>query len=173
MFIKSYFSHHLHQCQWIHDTSMYFLYKKQISYSALTIWIVQIVFKNQKMNKYEYQIPLFSPNYSNSLIVLIIRPNTASRRCAPVTALTPWSGSSVSSSSSWCSSSPSSPGTASDTGGQVTCPGWRDTCDRKVICDKKVLCDSNLKSQEKNGELIFSFLFHSLQLSIHQFIRQP
>ena len=28
------------------------------------------------MDKYEYQIPLFSPNYSNSWIVRIIRPNT-------------------------------------------------------------------------------------------------
>ena len=77
MFIKSYFSHHLHQCQWIHDTSMYFLYKKQISYSALTIWIVRIVFGNQKMNEYEYQIPLSGPNYSNSQIVWIIHSNTA------------------------------------------------------------------------------------------------
>ena len=94
MFIKSYFSHHLLQCQGIQDTSMYFLYKKQIlivefilhigsdnwillfSYSALTIRIVRIVFGNQKMNEYEYRIPLFGPNYSNSRIIRIIRSNT-------------------------------------------------------------------------------------------------
>ena len=29
------------------------------------------------MNEYEYRIPLFGPNYSNSWIVRIIRPNTA------------------------------------------------------------------------------------------------
>ena len=52
-------------------------YKKQISYSALTIWIVWIVFGNQKMNEYEYQIPLSGPNYSNSRIVWIIHSNTA------------------------------------------------------------------------------------------------
>ena len=46
------------------------------SYSALTIRIVRIVFGNQKMNEYEYRIPLFGPNYSNSRIVRIIRPNT-------------------------------------------------------------------------------------------------
>ena len=28
------------------------------------------------MNEYEYRIPLFGPNYSNSWIVRIIRPNT-------------------------------------------------------------------------------------------------
>ena len=28
------------------------------------------------MNKYEYQIPLFGPNYLNSHIVRIIQPNT-------------------------------------------------------------------------------------------------
>ena len=39
--------------------------------------LVRIVFRNQKMNKYEYRIPLFGPNYSNSRIVRIIRPNTA------------------------------------------------------------------------------------------------
>ena len=76
---------------------MYFLYKKKFlqsgisiqsssldpiigfllfSYSALTIRIVRIVFGNQKMNEYEYRIPLFGPNYSNSRIVRIIRPNT-------------------------------------------------------------------------------------------------
>ena len=47
------------------------------SYSALTIRIVRIVFGNQKMNEYEYRIPLFGPNYSNSRIVRIIRSNTA------------------------------------------------------------------------------------------------
>ena len=46
------------------------------SYSALTIRIVRIVFGTQKMNEYEYRIPLFGPNYSNSRIVRIIRPNT-------------------------------------------------------------------------------------------------
>ena len=46
------------------------------SYSALTIRIVRIVFRNQKMNEYEYRIPLFGPNYSNSRIVRIIRSNT-------------------------------------------------------------------------------------------------
>ena len=46
------------------------------SYSALTIRIVRIVFGNQKMNEYEYRIPLFGPNYSNSRIVRIIRSNT-------------------------------------------------------------------------------------------------
>ena len=96
MFIMSYFCHHLHQCQWIHDTSMYFLYKNKFlswililsssldliigfllfSYSALTIRIDWIVFGNQKMNEYEYQIPLFSTNYSNSRIVRIVRSNT-------------------------------------------------------------------------------------------------
>ena len=38
--------------------------------------IVRIVFGNQKMNEYEYQILLFGPNYSNSRIVRIIRSNT-------------------------------------------------------------------------------------------------
>ena len=47
------------------------------SYSALTIRIVRIVFGNQKMNEYEYRIPLFGPNYSNNRIVWIIRSNTA------------------------------------------------------------------------------------------------
>ena len=47
------------------------------SYSALTIRIVRIVFGNQKMNEYEYRIPLFGPNCSNSWIVRIIRSNTA------------------------------------------------------------------------------------------------
>ena len=77
---------------------MYFLYQKKFlqswilnqsssldqiigyllfSYSALTIRIVRIVFGTHKMNEYEYQIPLFGPNYSNSRIVQIIRPNTA------------------------------------------------------------------------------------------------
>ena len=46
------------------------------SYSAPTIWIVWILFGNQKMNKYKYRIPLFGPNYSNSWIVWIIRYNT-------------------------------------------------------------------------------------------------
>ena len=46
------------------------------SYSALTIRIVQIVFRTHKMNEYKYRIPLFGPNYSNSRIVRIIRPNT-------------------------------------------------------------------------------------------------
>ena len=49
------------------------------SYSALTIRIVRIVrivFGTHKMNEYEYRIPLFGPNYSNSRIVRIIRPNT-------------------------------------------------------------------------------------------------
>ena len=34
-----------------------FFVQKQISYSALTIWIVQIVFWNQKMNEYQYLAP--------------------------------------------------------------------------------------------------------------------
>ena len=46
-------------------------------YSALTIPIVQILFGNQKMNENEYRIPLFGPNYLNSLIVRIIYSNTA------------------------------------------------------------------------------------------------
>ena len=74
---------------------MYFLYKKQIftklnqkqssgfnqiiGYLALTIWTVRIVFRirTEKMNEYKYRnrIPLFGPNYSNSRIVQIIRPN--------------------------------------------------------------------------------------------------
>ena len=29
------------------------------------------------MNEYEYRIPLFGPNYSNSRIIRIIRDNTA------------------------------------------------------------------------------------------------
>ena len=32
--------------------------------------------RNQEINKYKYRIPLFGPNYSNSWIVRIIRPNT-------------------------------------------------------------------------------------------------
>ena len=76
---------------------MYFLYQKKFlqswilnqsssldqiigyllfSYLALTIRIVRIVFGTHKMNEYEYRIPLFGPNYSNSRIVRIIRPNT-------------------------------------------------------------------------------------------------
>ena len=38
--------------------------------------LVRIVFETQKMNEYKYRIPLFGPNYWNSRIVRIIRPNT-------------------------------------------------------------------------------------------------
>ena len=61
MFIKSYFSHNLHQCQWIHDTSMYFLYKKQI----LTKWNFNPILQFGSDNRI-LTIQLFSPNYSNS-----------------------------------------------------------------------------------------------------------
>ena len=47
------------------------------NYSAQTIWIIRIVFRYQKMIKYEYGIPLFGPNYLNSRIIQIIHPNTA------------------------------------------------------------------------------------------------
>ena len=46
------------------------------NYSDLTIPKIQIVFGSQKMNEYEYQIPLFGPNYSNIRIIRIIRSNT-------------------------------------------------------------------------------------------------
>ena len=56
------------------------------NYSTPTIPIVQI-FWSLKKNEYKYRIPLFGPYYSNSRIVWIIRPNTAtcpfSRRNAP------------------------------------------------------------------------------------------
>ena len=88
MFIKSYFSHHLHQCQWTHDTSMYFLYKKQILIKwnfnpilqigsdnwILTIQLFGPNYSNSSntIRKPENEwiwIPLFGPNYSNSQIV--------------------------------------------------------------------------------------------------------
>ena len=42
-------------------------------YLSLTI---RILFRIQKMNEYEYRIPLFGPYYSNSRIVRIIRTNS-------------------------------------------------------------------------------------------------
>ena len=47
-------------------------------YSDLTIRIIRIVFGSQKMNEYEYRIPLFGPNNSNIRIIRIIRSNTDS-----------------------------------------------------------------------------------------------
>ena len=46
------------------------------NYSIPTIRIIRIVFGSQKMNEYEYRIPLFGPHYSNSRIIRIIRDNT-------------------------------------------------------------------------------------------------
>ena len=48
------------------------------NYSPPTIRIIRIVFGFWKWTEYEYRIPLFGLNYSNSRIIRIIRDNTVS-----------------------------------------------------------------------------------------------